>query len=281
MRPVVSLVCCAVIALVAGCSANAAPSVTTPATTRSINTHAAARTSSATAAVDAAAAIAALDDARSVSYQQMCTTTAGNQSVDVERKVAVDKDQGLTRADLTMPDGTSADAPKIHLVMISSADGIVLTSPEWAGDRAGVWMRIDAATAEAQGLTPGNPGTVPRGLDTFTPTGTASSPLVTGTIPARDAVYALGVTGILKDDELLRSLRGEVPATVTIDPASGAIQKLEVTGEGGTVSGESAEHSRDFVEAVFRGTHCTISIDQIDQDVNIVLPDKSKIRDAE
>ncbi|KYH44855.1 hypothetical protein AZH51_01615 [Branchiibius sp. NY16-3462-2] len=262
--------------LIAGCSAQA----TGPTATQKQPASSASAPSTTATRFNLAVAIDSINAAPTITYQQDCTTSAGGSDLTTHRTITVDARKDRARVDLELPDSASAAAKRMHMTVISSAEEFLITSPDWTGSQAGAWMRVDGRTARIQGLTPSQAGTVPRGLNAFIQSGRATSNSISGTVPAEDAVYALGLTGMLKDPDLITSLTGEVPATVFFDPATGAIQRLEVTGDGGDVTGQSTEKSKDLVESAFQLTHCTITIDQVGEPVEIALPKSSEIRDA-
>lgn len=227
-----------------------------------------------------AKALRSLSQARTVTYVVNSHLNLGGEAIHTEREVTVDAFRKIasTRVRISVAEH-GQQTSDVRLLLVNTADRAFLTMPAWTGSRRGKWMQFTEKSARAMGvpLVLSAPSAVPAGLEGFEVTGLSASGRILGTVDALAGFELLGMTGVLKDVDLVSSLTGRVPARVLVDRSSGAMTSLEVSGHGHTVVDPSGSLTPEVLDDMLPVAYSTVTIKQTGEPVDITVPTSKDI----
>lgn len=269
-----------IVVLAAGCSPSGAGVADTPG---------GAPTTASTGGVPSSAAddlsrryesgLSALRNADTVTYSSTSAVQVASNYSQRESRVSVDARRRIATTRLRVHADLGGKRTDTTVLVVNTTDATFLSIPSWTGSRKGKWMRVTSADLESLQvpLELADPTTLPPSLEHFEGTGVRSSGAIEGTIDALSGIRLFGLTAALKDPGVAASVAGRVPAVVTVDPASGAILKVEVVGEGHTVHATPESLPPGTLEQFLSAASALVTIEQVGQPLTISVPSSEDV----
>ncbi len=219
-------------------------------------------------------ALIALRNADTVTYSSTSVVQLTSTYSQREGRVSVDARKGMASTRMRIHADVGGKRTDTTVLVVTTTDAVFLNMPAWTGPRKGKWMRLTSDSTESLQvpfeLT--DPTTLPPVLEDFEATGVRSSGAIEGTVDALSGIRLFGLTAALKDPGVAASVAGRIPAAVTLDPASGAILKVEVVGEGHTVHATPESLPPQTLEQFISAASALVTIEQVGQPVTISVP---------
>lgn len=219
-------------------------------------------------------ALSALRNADTVTYSSTSVVQLASAYSQRQSRVSVDARRRIATTRLSLHADLGSKRTDTTVLLVNTTDAAFLTMPSWTGPRKGKWMRMTSASPESLQvpLELTDPTTLPPVLEDFEATGVRSSGAIEGTVDAPSGIRLFGLAAALKDPGVAASVTGRIPAVVTVDPASGAILKVEVVGEGHTVHATPESLPPGTLEQFLSAGSALVTIEQVGQPVTIAVP---------
>lgn len=237
-----------------------------------------------------AAALEGLTTASTISYTIESGFFEGdpNNEIVISRTIVVDRDaeavQVQSRYDL--PAGFAPDAPgDLTMVMVMSPEGAFMTMPGWAEtapEMAGKWIELTPEAMSGAGLPAAVADLDFTASDYFPPPELVDvipasareqgvTTVVSGTLPATDAISLLGMNGVLlKDVDAAIALTGAMPVDIVMD-ASGSFVSAALTAEEHTLNAGEDPTLQELLELVPYAS-AVLTVNSVNGPVTIDVP---------
>lgn len=230
------------------------------------------------------AALSALRAADTSTYRVQSETALPEGHLTLSRSAKVDapRRQGEFSGSVAIQEGGKSPT-KDTVTVVVDGDEAFLQAASWTGDRKGRWMRLTEASSEEAGIPfDVTFDTLPAELVDFVPHGVKEqygSTWVSGRIPARAALSALGLGHLLlKDRALADSVSGTVGAAARLGN-NGCLEYVEVLGDTSRVKGSSTKVPADVLEGLVRSSYARIFISSVGTPQTIVVPPADSLID--
>lgn len=228
------------------------------------------------AAIDRAAA------AKTSTYRVESEINVGGLDADVQSEYVVDVKSRATsiRSNQHLSNGGEVTDSTTHIVQ--KADVAYYTQTDWTDARSGKWVKVTADDSEDLGLL--ELGRIPivtiPSLGSFEadePLNGSSDNVMRGTVAAVEGLNLFSLSGLMDDENFVRSLDGRIPVEVTLHPVTSALVQATVIGEGHTVTGSSSKLTEKQLSELVTGSRAEVLFKQFGEPVTIAVPKASEI----